>query len=169
MSGNRNVNARKGVDIMKIETVMKTGFCVGVVLILVAFGLRAVADSGPCAEGYTAEAMPDGSVECTSTYVIPAEEVEILPKPRVCWRLGEGHAKYAEGYRWNYQVIGDDVRDPAYPIHRRYQADLCPPWTKASPAGNNGNGTLLSNDEAAGGRRGVDTTTAPAPSVPGPR
>ena len=51
----------------------------------------------------------------------------------VCWRTGENHPKYAEGYRWNIQFLGEDIADPDYPVLKGFQSDICPAWEDPDP------------------------------------
>ena len=51
----------------------------------------------------------------------------------VCWRTGLNHPKYAEGYRWNFQFLGEDIADPDYPVMSGIQANICPIWEDPDP------------------------------------
>ena len=51
----------------------------------------------------------------------------------VCWRTGVNHPKYAEGYRWNFQFLGEDIADPDYPVLSGIQSNICPIWEDPDP------------------------------------
>lgn len=66
-------------------------------------------------------------VRCSFEEFYPRTEKGDVPgeSAKGCWRIGDRNPLYDEGYRWNYQVTGQDDPLEGVPISRRMQTNIC--------------------------------------------